>query len=142
MKSRALACLIVATAACGGSTTNPGDASAPNDSGSPSDAADAGAKDSATAPDSAAEGGVITEQSCAHSVACGTSGKSCDALDGGACGSSSSTCYCQSYGQPRCLDLNGDAGGPGARCTASNGCGPGLTCVQFGPDAFCFYCGD
>jgi hypothetical protein len=144
MKIPSSACLVILITGCGGGSTSPPvDAAAPLDSGSQdgaaADAADDASSDAATA-DAATDGGVIPEQSCAHSLACGTPGESCLASDGGGCGTSS--CYCQSYGQPRCLDLTGDAGGAGAPCSSSNACGAGLSCVQFGPSAFCFYCGD
>ncbi len=119
--------------ACGGDVSTPADASS-TDSGA-SDAADASPPIDAHASD----GGIIPQTDCARSLGCGSPGQSCPPPDGGC---SSTSCYCQSYGQPRCLDLSSEAGAPGAMCTSSTECGAGLTCVQFGPDAFCFYCGD
>jgi hypothetical protein len=81
------------------------------------------------------EGGVTPIGSCAMSTQCGSPGDTC-------C-SGAKACYCQDYGQPRCLGSPfATTGHAGDACHAGSTCDPGLTCVQFGPGTICLHCGD
>jgi hypothetical protein len=138
---------LLSVAACGGETSTATDASTDgaSDATVPTDAPSA-VDSPAESPTEASttDGGVIDQSKCAPSLQCGNPGESC-------CSQASPNCWCQSYGQPRCVAVKltdaggqpyGDAGSPGAPCTASNQCDVGLTCVAFGPGGTCLYCGD
>jgi hypothetical protein len=121
--ARWLAAVAVALAGCGGTTAStPADASA--------DVIEDATRDAL----SPLPGTVVPLASCARTTPCGQPGRSC-CLGG-------TPCYCQTYGQSRCLgDPVATTGHSGDSCTSANGCDPGLTCVAFGPGTLCLLCG-
>lgn len=110
---------------------------ATGEAGADADAGTDAGVDGSVVLDAAVEAGpIIPVSACSMSLQCGQGGDSC-------CGTSGMTCYCQSYGQPRCLAQPAvQDGHAGDACTPSNTCEPGLTCVRFGGAGLCFHCGN